>query len=160
MKITFDLMKAPSQEKIPKTYDFNRCNMKEVNKILFEFTRNIQDIDENMITSFPQLFSEAVISKSTIICTDFFTQNLLPFIIAQIKRKRKKYREYKTHQDPGMRRSINESNKNIQNKIQERTKRKKTTGGKSQNLADIRTPTTTYCLYLRMAKLMTQSKKN
>ncbi|KAL3288054.1 hypothetical protein HHI36_002505 [Cryptolaemus montrouzieri] len=133
--------------------------MKEVNKILLKFTRNIQDIDENTITSFHQLFSEAVISNSPIICTDFFTQNLPPFIIAQIKRKRNMYREYKTHQDPGIKRSINESNKNIQNMIQEfrshswieaceriNEQKRKRTGGKSQNLADIRTPTTTYRL--------------
>lgn len=119
MMIELDLEKPIQEEQGSFTYNFNKCNIKKLNKAMEEYIEQNRDksIDEEMIELFNEKLSNTIKANTPTISHTHYLHELPPYIIKLIKNKRKIYREYCRNASPNLKQKINEYNKNVQKMI-------------------------------------------
>lgn len=120
-KITIDMQKPIKQKKLFK-YNFLKTDIAQVNTDMISYLDSqgvMYEINEVHIAEFNQELSRTVINNTPKSEIKYYTENLPPFILQLIKKKRKMYREYRINNNPDIKREINKFNKDIQMLIQE-----------------------------------------
>lgn len=115
LKISFDV-KRPVIDKPLMKYDLKNSNIDKINETMLNYINDTHqnEINEEHITAFNTKLAQTVLDNTPLKEIKHYTQELPPFIIQLIKKKRRMYREYRNNNNNLAKKEINKFNKNIQ----------------------------------------------
>lgn len=94
-------------------YKFHKCDVEQVNAQMKNFINRNRTINEAYISEFNSKLSATIQENTPKSNCGFYKYELPPFIIKQIKLKRKLYREYRLNKNPAIKSYINDLSKGI-----------------------------------------------
>lgn len=118
--LSLDLQKPTLHSEIQK-YNFLKTEMNKVNEGMLSYLQQIEhlEINRQQISNFNSRLTSLILENTPKTKYVYHTQKLPPYIICLIKKKRKLYREYREHGEPGLKTELNRFNRNIQELIQQ-----------------------------------------
>lgn len=100
-------------------YKFHKCKVEEVNRKMEDYLENNPEMSEIHINELNNSLSEIILENTPKQEGRFYKYELPPFILKQIKRKRRMYREYQRDKNPDSKKHINQLNKDINKMIKQ-----------------------------------------
>lgn len=100
-------------------YKFQKCDIDQVNAQIGNSINKNPTINKAYISEFNSRLSDIILENTPKTSGGFHKYELPPFIIKQIKFKRKMYREYRMNKNPAIKRYINNLSKSIHAMVQQ-----------------------------------------
>lgn len=112
IEITFNLQTKinTSPEMI---YDFNKCNLENLNVELTDYIKSMQNLDPTIITQFLNFTCQKILDNSPKKPKTFYNQVLPPFILRLLRTKRQMLREIHKYDNQNLKSKFNDLNKDI-----------------------------------------------
>lgn len=117
IQIKFDMQNTPIAQSNTPIYKFHKCDLKLVNEKMMRFIDETQEINRDHITGFNTNLSKIILDHTPKSESNFYSYELPPFIVKQIKLKRNMYREYIASKNHEIKRNLNELSKSIKNMV-------------------------------------------
>lgn len=119
-QINFNMnMASPPVQNSTIKYKFHKSNMERINHNIQRYIEKNQTIDQKHIGDFNTAVSKAILENTPTAEVKQYKYELPPFIVHQIKYKRRLYREYQNSKDPEIKKHINNIGKNINNMVRQ-----------------------------------------
>lgn len=117
--ITIDIQSPIIEEKLVR-YNFSKTRIDKVNETLLKHISNTAEmVSKDDITKFNCVLSKTLLENTPKLSTRYYTQELPPYIVSLIKRKRALYREYRQIRNAELKTELNRYNNTIQQLIQQ-----------------------------------------
>lgn len=119
IQIQFDMQSPPTPCAQSTKFKFHRCKVDRVNAEIVNYISSNREVNKDHINEFATKLAKSILANSPRSENKYYTYELPPFIIKQIKLKRKLYREYRLNKDPIIKRQLNELSKGIHIMVQQ-----------------------------------------